>query len=412
MRELKTLARGWIRFWTQPAALPLVLLLSALSTVFLFGNDRGTFYRDGHHDWLTSQSMAQAVNLSPEHNFLLFIAHALDAEGEPSYVTYARWPLGGYALVKLATLPLDGNLSAQLYATRIVTLLLFAGSAVLGFFALVRVTGDGWIGLTATLLAFSSYYALYYSDAFAPEAVPALFGMMLTFHGMVVFVQEGRLRQLLVKSCAALLLCWPVYALLLPFVVLGMASDLVKLRNGKSVSWSLASWLKRYVMGLLFSRYLTLGVVTLLFGMAVLSFNLGAEYRAFGGEIPLTELPTIQSMEARLGAGSGFDKRVRPPRPGERERLEKVLEWGNFLEQEFSDIARATLPFVASPFDRYRNSALSVIVGALAVGVACVGLIFVRTGKLPLAALVLAGSAGRCRYGALSCSTTSKHCFM
>ena len=233
-----------------PAALPLVLLLSALSTVFLFGNDRGTFYRDGHHDWLTSQSMAQAVNLSPEHNFLLFIAHALDAEGEPSYVTYTRWPLGGYALVKLATLPFDGNLSAQLYATRIVTLLLFAGSAVLGLFALVWVTGDGWIGLTATLLAFSSYYALYYSDAFAPDAVPALFGMMLTFHGMVVFVQEGRLRQLLVKSCAALLLCWPVYALLLPFIVLGMASDLVKLRNGKSVSWSLASWLKRYVMGL------------------------------------------------------------------------------------------------------------------------------------------------------------------
>ena len=86
-------------------------------------------------------------------------------------------------------------------------------------------------------------------------------------------------------------------------------------------------------------------------------------------------------MESRLGASSGFD-----------ERVGKVLEWGNFLEQEFSDITRATLPFVASPFDRYRNSALGVIVGALAVGVACLGLIFVRTGnRLPLIALVLAG---------------------
>ena len=62
------------------------------------------------------------------------------------------------------------------------------------------------------------------------------------------------------------------------------------------------------------------------------------------------------------------------------------------MEQEFSDITRATLPFAASPFDRYQSSALGVIVGGLAVGVACIGLIFVRTGnKLPLAALVLAG---------------------
>ena len=310
MRELKTLVSGWIRFWTQPAALPLVLLLAALSTVFVFGNDRGVFFREGHHDWLTSQHLALAVNLSPEHNFLLFISRALDADGTPSYVTYARWPLGSYALVKLATLPFEGNLSAQLYATRIVTLLLFAGSAVLGLLALVRITRDGWIGLTATLLAFSSYYALYYSDAFAPDAVPALFGMMLTFHGMVVFVQEGRLRQLLVKSCMALLICWPVYALLLPFVVLGIASDLAKLRNGKSVPWSLASWLKRYVMALLFSRYLTLGVVTLLFGIAVLSFNLGSEYRAFGGEIPPTKLPTVGSMKSRLGAYPEWDKNV------------------------------------------------------------------------------------------------------
>ena len=29
---------------------PLLLLLLALSTVFLFGNDRGQFYRNGHHD--------------------------------------------------------------------------------------------------------------------------------------------------------------------------------------------------------------------------------------------------------------------------------------------------------------------------------------------------------------------------
>ena len=71
-------------------ALSLVLLVLALSTVFLFGHDRGHFYRAGHHDWLTSQHLAQAVNLSPEHHFLLFISRILDADGAPSYLTYAR----------------------------------------------------------------------------------------------------------------------------------------------------------------------------------------------------------------------------------------------------------------------------------------------------------------------------------
>ena len=52
--------------------------------------------------------------------------------------------------------------------------------------------------------------------------VPSLCGVMLTFHGMVVFAQDGRFRQLLVKTCAALLLGWQVLALLLPIVILGL----------------------------------------------------------------------------------------------------------------------------------------------------------------------------------------------
>ena len=383
MRELTTLLRSRFQFWTQPAALPLVLLLSALSTVFLFGHDRGRFYRDGHHDWITSQGLAQAVNLSPEHNFLLFISRTLDADGAPSYATYARWPIGSYALVKLAILPFEGNLSAQIYAARLVMLLLFSASAVLACLALARLTGDGWIALTATLLAFSSYYALYYNDAFVPDAVPGFFGVLLTFHGMVLFVQEGRLRQLMVKSCAALLLCWHVYALLLPFIVLGMASELIRLRAGSSASRSLASQLKRYVAALLFSRYLTLGVVTLLFGMAVLSFNLGNDYRAFDGEVPLMELPTVQSMTYRFGADDEFN-----------EGYAEMLAWGNFLENQFYRIARATLPFAISPFDNHAyyedKDYLGVIVGALATGVAVMGLLVARH-KMLLATLVLSG---------------------
>ena len=292
----------------RPSLPPLILLL-ALATVFLFGNDqRSSFYRPGHHDWNTAFYLTKATNLSPERNFLLFESRTLDADGVPLYRPYNRFPLGGYALIKLVILPFGDDLVAQIHAARMVFLLFFAGSAVLACLSLRRLTADRGIALTATLLAFSSYYLLYYNDMVATENGLSLFGALLTFHGMVLFVQEGRFRQLLVKACAALLLGWHVYAFLLPFIVLGMANELNRTRR-LSAPPGFAGRIKRCVAAPLFGRYVTLGVVTLLFGMAVLSFNLGNEYRAFDGEVPLTELPTVKSMTYRFGADNAFNER-------------------------------------------------------------------------------------------------------
>ena len=363
-------------------ALPLLLLLSALSTVFLFGHDRGFFYRSTAHNAVSARHLVVAENLSPEHNFRMFYHQTLDKDGTPSYVPYNRFPLGGYALIKLAILPFGDGLVAKIYAARMVLLLFFAGSAALAYLSLCRLTANRWIALTATLLAFSSDYLLYYNDMIATENGLSLFGVLLTFHGMVLFAQEGRFRQLLVKACAALLLGWHVYALLLPFIVLGLLCELNRTRR-LSVPPSLAGQIKSCVSALLFSRYLTLGVVTLLFGMAVLSFNLGNEYRALDGKVPLTELPTVKSIMKRSGADDDFN-----------ERFAETLAWGNFLENQFYRIARATLPFAINPFDNYTidgdKDYLGVMIGALATGGSVMGLLVARQ-KMLLATLVLSG---------------------
>ena len=365
-------------------ALPLLLLLLALSTVFLFGNDREQFYRTGpHHQGVSANHLSVAANLSSEHNFLLFYYQTLGKDGTPSYAPYNRFPLGGYALIKLAILPFGNDFSAQIYAARMVLLLFFAGNAALAYLSLCRLTANRWIALTATLLAFSSYYLLYYNDMIATENGLSLFGALLTFHGMVLFVQEGRFRQLLVKACAALLLGWHVYALLLPFIVLGLLRELNRVRQ-LSAPPSLAGRIKCCVSAPLFRRYLTLGVVTLLFGMAVLSFNLGNEYRALDGEVPLTELPTVKSMMKRiLGADDEYN-----------EHFAETLAWGNFLENQFYRIARATLPFAIGQLYGYAinedKDYLGMIVGVLASGVAVVGLLFARH-KMLLATLALSG---------------------
>ena len=364
-------------------SLPLLLLLLALSTVFLFGNDRGHFYRPGLHDGVSGNHLSVAENLSPEHNFLLFYHQILDKDGAPSYKPYNRFPLGGYALIKLAILPFGDGLAAKIHAARMVFLLFFAGSAALAYLSLCRLTANRWIALTATLLAFSSYYLLYYNDMIATENGLSLFGVLLTFHGMVLFAQEGRFRQLLVKACAALLLGWHVYALLLPFIVLGLLRELNRARR-LSAPQRLAGRIQRCVAALLFSRYLTLGAITLACGLAVLSFNLGNEYRALDGEVPLTELPTVNSMTKRLGANDRFN-----------EHYAEALDWGNFLEAQFYRIARATLPFSISPLgnntDIYEDKDyLSVIIGALASSVVVLGLLVARH-KMLLATLVSSG---------------------
>ena len=220
----------------QSAWLPLALLLLALSTVFVFGGDRGHFYRLGGHNWISSEHLTIAANISPEHGFQRFRLRFIDEDGEVRYEPYNRFPIGGYLSMKLATLPFGENPSARLTAARMLMLLFFTATAVLAYLSLCRLTSNRWIALTATLLAFSSYYLLYFNDMTANEGMPDLFVVMLTFHGMIIFVQEGRFRQLLVKTCIALLFGWHVFALLLPFVIFGLASDLLWARAAAAVS--------------------------------------------------------------------------------------------------------------------------------------------------------------------------------
>ena len=317
----------------QSPWLPLALLLLALSTAFVFGGDRGHFYRCCVHNWISSEHLTIAENISPEHGFQRFTLRFIDEDGDVRYEPYNRFPIGGYLSMKLATLPFGGSPSAQITAARILMLLFFTAAALIAYLSLCRLASNRWIALTATLLAFSSYYLLYYNDMTANEGMPDLFVVMLTFHGMTIFVQEGRFRQLLVKTCIALLFGWHVLALLLPFVIIGLASGILRARSADASSTSVMS--SRVIAStLLRSRYLLLGIVALAFGLSVLTFNFTMEYVALGGETPLTELPTFKSMLKRTGQQSDFN-----------ERVAFIRSWHPFLEVQFRSVLRMFIPF-------------------------------------------------------------------
>ncbi len=301
--------------------------------------------------------------------------------------------MGGYALLKLATLPFGDDLSAAIHAARMLMLLFFAAAAALAYLAMLRLidsTSNRWIALTATLLAFSSPYSLYYNDMIHPKTAMDLFGIMLTFHGMVVFVQEGRFRQLLAKACVSLLLGWHVFALLLAFIALGVVSELVRVRSAgpdhvsrKHLTASAAAPLP--------GRYLTLGAVALLVGVSILTFNFANEWRALNGSPTLTELPSFRSMLRRIGVDTAY--------------YYGGLDWPSFLKSEFSRIGGGiSLPF--SVASRVNDAAAinpttqwgpqGAIIGGV-MSIAClaslIGLTLVRRLRhwLLLATLVLSG---------------------
>lgn len=362
----------------KAGALPAILLIATLSTVFLFDRDLGHFGRGGHPAWLMSQHLAQAANLSPKHRFLLFVDRTYDVDGDVSHVAYARWPIGSYVLVKLALLLSGDDLATGIYAARVVVLLLFAGTCVFAYLALARLT-DRWIALAATLLGFSSHTMLQYSDVFAPDVVPALFGLMLTFHGMVVFVQQGRFAQLLVKSSIALMLCWHVYAVLLPFIVLSIVRELVgatRTRDGFVVA------LRRCGDVLLASPYVKLGVYAAGLGVLILATSLANEYVAYGAKIPLIELPLLNSAIYRTGFDEGFN-----------EGIDHWLAWEHFVEMQLHHVAALALSsyFISMDIDDLLLDGSRLYgVGMVILAYSLVGLAFVRD-RVLFASLLISG---------------------
>ena len=277
------------------------LLLAALATLWLFERDY-SLEEIGHRAELTLHSLTLAANLAPEHRFLMFLYQTGETIEDRTYEPYNRFPIGAYLALKAALLPFGPDLAAQIRAAQSVALLFFAGAAVLAYLALRRLRHGPWVTLTATLLAFSSFYSLHYADMVSSE-IASFFGFWLTAYGLVRFAHDGRLRPLLAKAGVALLLGWHVMGLLLPFAVLGLAREVRRAyATGPATARARGRAFLRLLIG---SPYLQLFLAAALFCAALLAFNVTNEYVALKGETPWTQLPTVQSFLERSGMQGG-----------------------------------------------------------------------------------------------------------
>lgn len=269
-------------------------------------------------------------------------------------------------------------------ATWISMWLLFAGTAALAHLSLCRLVSSKWTALAATVLAFSSYCCLYYNDLISAGAAVALFGLMLTFHGMVVFVQEGHFRQLMVKAVIALLLGGQVLVLLLPFLALGLAHELSKMRLGEAAATGEA-----VPVSMAWRRYLFLGLAVLLTGAFTTGFNaLNKSDTVEGAAKTMMTLPIARLIQTRAAADEEF--KANPAR---------VMSWPRFLNKQLQLVGGMAFPYTLPGYVRAlsRDSAppaatRGTVIGLIALGVCLFGIAFWRGGhKILWISLALSG---------------------
>ena len=297
-------------------------------------------------------TLSVTTNLSPEHNFLLY-----QYRDENGYVPYSRFPVGNYAILKLATMPFRPDISQQIQSARVVMLLFFIGSGLLAYFAMNKIVKNRWICLTSTALAFSSYYILYYGDVISPEFMTNLLGVFLVIHGMITFVQDGKFRQLLIKTCIALFFGWHVYALLLPFIIIGIVRSILHWNQQKTKGW------KQSLIHSTRNRFLILGMTALLFGGILLSFNIVNEYAAFAGERSFRNLPTIDSLIYRSGFSQEFN-----------EEFNDELSLRYFMKEQIYRIGGMMVPFGIPGFTNRLGLSSEAVLGNHGVIIGAVSL--------------------------------------
>ena len=324
---LRERVRGFLR--DSPRA-PFLVLAIAIAAVFWFSHSRGGFFRLPENDRSSFHTLARAANLTPDLGFVGFERLTLDAEGEVVHDLYNRMPFGAGALIGLVVAPLAEDLAAQMYAARVLMTVFFFGAVLLAYCALHRLLGDRFVALAATLLAFSSFY-WQYADLVLSEGAPTVFGFLLVFHGMVVFLRERRLRPLLLRAAVALLLGWQAYALIAPFVLFGLFAAGRRAFRESAAAGGLRPALRAAAGAGLRSPFTRLFAFSVLFGALLFSLNLGGEYLVLEGKTKVTELPSVRPN--RFGPEEDFDR-----------RYADRVNWGPFLTGQGHRIGRLVLP--------------------------------------------------------------------
>jgi hypothetical protein len=299
-----------------PAVPILLLALACLSLLVLQNHENG--FEWGARGHLSSHAMALAKNLwTGDHPFFMFAQRSLEG-GQIHYDAYNRFPLLPFVLIGLAARFFEPHLAAQILAGRILMDLFLIAAMVVTFLLLRRLSRDPDRAAALTLLAFSSYYLLFFGDMIFNDN-PALLGFVLALYA-VAAGEAGPLRRrsLLLYAFVPMALGWQPFAVFGTWAALDLGTALFA-RGGPSRRERLLDLARR--------PSIRIAALALAWTVATLGAQLLNEWRIVGGAF--AALPSVRSMLWRTGVAGG---NIMPPNAmGTPAEYAASLGWGGFL---------------------------------------------------------------------------------
>lgn len=310
-----------------------LMLLGVIAIIVLFLQNQLIGFGQAHNGSLSSHGMALAKNLSAEHNYLMFDRIQVDETGQLEYAPYNRFPITSFLLIKWTTHFAKGDLAKEVYLARQLMNLFFIGAMFLLYLSLYAMTSKTLIALPVALLSFSGLYLNRYHDMIFND-IPTLFGVLLVFHGMVIYTLRAKKGQLYLKSLIGVSLGWQVYALIIPFAMYGLYQ----------------SWKNDHVILPLFkSIYVKLTGITIIFGLLFLASNFIQEKTATGQAF--NELPSVVSMKKRIGAEKLWT-----------EAQERRIELPRYTIRQIIRMAKMIAPYLIEyPLDQKSSGFASIL---------------------------------------------------
>lgn len=340
-----------------------VCALVVLGAICMLLQRPNTGFTDNHHGRLSAHGATLAANMSLRNGGFTYERADVGTDGEIEISAYNRFPAPPFLLMRWAMLAGGSRLDLQILFARRLMYIFFFAAVVTAFLIAFELTGSAPVGVSVSLLAFSSWYLNQYNDMIFND-VPALFGLLLAGHGAVVHALHGRKGQLYAKALIGAAMGWQVLAFLFVHTVVRAVWVAARRRSPWAPLRDAAPWASLAAAGL---------------ALALLGWNLLHEQRATGKSFG--ELPTLQSARFR----AGMDEKTAA-------RYEEHLAWGNFLRQEAYRIGRMCFPNPYRPESQELRHRFFEIYGVVVLIAAAVGVCLLRH-RIVLLPFLLCGFA-------------------
>ncbi|MDQ3232310.1 MAG: hypothetical protein M3Q07_10855 [Pseudobdellovibrionaceae bacterium] len=273
--------------------LALALVLICGLSLMAFQTRKNGFDND-QHGFLSGHGMALAASiLSHETPVTVpFMEKYADSDGKVRYLPYTRFPFFSFWFISKAIESTSSTVMAdQIFVARQLMNVFYLLAMLTAFAALTRLMSDPFASAMATILAFSSYPLLYYSDMIFNDT-PSLFGMMFAVLLFAFYRRDHTLGW--GKSCLAII---PISMGWQPFAVFGVWIVVDSLFWARSLGWrELAS---RRIVSLLKRPPVRFAIVGIVWGIFILGTQLAMESHVQG--VAFMGADSFKSMMVRLG---------------------------------------------------------------------------------------------------------------